>query len=213
MQKQMIDSVILELMASRICHDLISPVGAVNNGVEFLQEDMGADAADAIGLIAMSAQSAGARLQIFRLAYGLGGRDSSIKPEDAHKAFDAYIKVEDKVTQTWDPLSTFAAYDRPEGFTKMLVCALLLAHEAMPKGGTLSVGYDSGTTTVTGSGPDAAFRPQVHEALDLSITIDAIDPRLVHPYICGVMAAQYGFSLRLDTPAEGRISVAFSHKG
>ena len=84
-----ISAAVLELLASRICHDLISPVGAVNNGVEFLEE-MGADAgAEAIQLIAHSARQASVRLQAFRICYGTGGRDSNIKPEDIKKAFEA----------------------------------------------------------------------------------------------------------------------------
>ncbi len=74
----------LEVLASRVCHDLISPVGAVHN-VEFLQETGIEGGADAIALIAHSAQQAAAKLQIFRLAYGAGGRDPNIKPEDVEK--------------------------------------------------------------------------------------------------------------------------------
>lgn len=210
MEKQNIDAAVLELMASRICHDLISPVGAVNNGVEFLQEDMGTDPDEAIALIAMSAQSAAARLQVFRLAYGTGGRDSATKPEDIHKIFESLLTIEEKVKQNWDPLNTFTGYDRPEGFAKILLCGLLLAHEALPKGGSIAVTYESGTITITGTGPDAQIRPQVEQALKRQIDVSAIDPRLVHPYICGIMAAQYNFSFALAEQAEGRISLRIS---
>lgn len=205
MTNQTVDAAVLELMASRICHDLISPVGAVNNGVEFLQEDMGTDPGEAIALIAMSAQNAGARLQVFRLAYGTGGRDSTIKPEDVHKIFENLLIIEEKVKQDWDPLATFTGYDRPEGFSKILLCTLLLTHEALPKGGTIAVSHDGGVTTVTGTGPDAHIRPQVEQALKRDLDVSVIDPRLVHPYISGVMAAQYGFALTVAEQAEGRI--------
>lgn len=208
MEKQNIDSTVLELMASRICHDLISPVGAVNNGVEFLQEDMGSgDTSDAISLIAMSAQSAGARLQVFRLAYGTGGRDSTVKPADVHKIFEELLVCEDKVKQDWDPATLFADYDRPEGFCKMLLCGLMLAQEALPKGGMLRVAFDGGNvTTITGEGPDANIRPQVDTALSRKLDVSVIDPRLVHPYVIGILAAQYGFSVTAGQQAEGRIS-------
>lgn len=205
MTNQTVDAAVLELMASRICHDLISPVGAVNNGVEFLQEDMGGDPDEAIALIAMSAQNAGARLQVFRLAYGTGGRDSTIKPEDVHKVFENLLVIEEKVKQDWDPLTTFTGYDRPEGFSKILICGLLLTHEALPKGGVITVSHEGGVTTITGTGPDANIRPQVEQALKRRIDVSAIDPRLVHPYVCGVMAAQYGFSLTIAEQGEGRV--------
>ena len=209
MEKKMIDSTILELMASRICHDLISPVGAVNNGVEFLQEDMGSgDAGDAIGLISMSAESAAARLQVFRLAYGTGGRDATIKPADVHKVFGDLLATENKVTQDWDGHAVFADYDRPEGFSKLLICGLMLAQEALPKGGVIRVTHDasSAVTTVTAEGNDAMIRPQVDAALNLKLAPSVIDPRLVHPYVIGVLAAQYGHSVTIAAQDEGRIA-------
>lgn len=210
MENQTIDSTALELLASRICHDLISPVGAVNNGVEFLQEDMGGDVSDAVELIAMSAQSAAARLQVFRLAYGTGGRDATIKPEDIHKTFGGFLLAEEKVKQEWDPYTVFTGYERPEGFCKVLICALMLAHEALPKGGTIAVTHAGGTTTVTGSGPDAALRPQVPQALSRKLDVSVIDPRLVHPYVCGLMAAQYGFALGIAESGPGQVCFTIS---
>jgi histidine phosphotransferase ChpT len=88
MSAKPIDVAMLEVLASKICHDLISPIGAVNNGVELI-EDMGPDAGpEATALIAFSAQQASAKLQAFRMAYGIGGADSNIKPEDVHKAIE-----------------------------------------------------------------------------------------------------------------------------
>lgn len=209
MEKQTIDSTILEILASRICHDLISPVGAVNNGVEFLQEDMeSGDMNDAIGLIAMSAQSAGARLQAFRLAYGTGGRDSTIKPVDVHKVFDEYLLGEGKVKQEWDPDTTFAGYDRPEGFSKMLICGLMLTQEALPKGGIIRVTHDSAmaTTIITGEGPDAAIRAQVDTALARKLDVSVLDPRLVNPYVIGILAAQYAHSVTIHDQKPGQVA-------
>src|SRR5690606_38058321 len=93
---------VIELLASRICHDLVSPVGAINNGVEFM-EDGGPDSMDeALGLISHSASQASAKLMAFRIAYGAGGRDANIKPEDIQKAFSALISADGKISQTWD---------------------------------------------------------------------------------------------------------------
>lgn len=208
MEKQTIDSVILELMASRICHDLISPVGAVNNGVEFLEEDMGGGVPDdAVQLISMSAQMAAARLQVFRLAYGTGGRDPSVKPEDVYKTLEAYVSGEGKVRQDWDPVATFAGVDREEGSSKILLCALLLACETLTKGGTLRVAQVDGTITVTGEGPEVLVRPGVVEALSRTLPVDQVDPRLVHPYICGIMVAQYGYDIQIAASEPGKVSL------
>lgn len=208
MEKQTIDSVILELMASRICHDLISPVGAVNNGVEFLEEDMGGGVPDdAVQLISMSAQMAAARLQVFRLAYGTGGRDSSVKPEDVYKILDAYLAGEGKVKQDWDPVAVFAGVDRAEGSSKILLCGLLLACETLTKGGTLRVALEDGAIIITGEGNEVLIRPGVVEALSRALPVEQVDPRLVHPYICGIMGAQYGYDMQIASPESGRISL------
>ena len=206
MNPQTIDSTILEILASRICHDLISPVGAVNNGVEFLQEDMGGgDTSDAIELIAMSAQSAGARLQAFRLAYGAGGRDTTVKPADVHKTFDALLVAEGKIKQDWNPDALFAGAELEEGFSKLLMCALILAQEALPKGGTVSVTRDGDAALITAKGPDAMVRPLVEKALNRTLDISVVEPRLVHPYVIGILAPQYGYAITIAEASPEKI--------
>jgi histidine phosphotransferase ChpT len=207
MNPQTIDSTILEILASRICHDLISPVGAVNNGVEFLQEDMGAgDMSDAIGLISMSAQSAGARLQAFRLAYGAGGRDTTVKPADVHKVFEELLVSEGKIKQNWNADTLFSGIELVEGFCKLLMCTLILAQEALPKGGIVSVSRDGDVTLVTAEGTDAMLRPMVDKALIRNLDISVVEPRLVHPYVIGILAAQYGFSITATGADAGKIT-------
>lgn len=128
----LLETIVLELLASRICHDLISPVGAVNNGVEFMQE-MGTDAGEeALNLIAHSAAQAAARLQAFRLAYGAGGRDPSVKPEDVHETFGELIGGDGKIKQDWNPHGNLGFAERPVGYCKMLMAGLMLAQECLP---------------------------------------------------------------------------------
>ena len=69
----MIDIRVLELLCSRICHDLISPVTAINNGMELLDDDPGDMLEDIRDLLMNSASEGTGKLQYFRLAYGLGG--------------------------------------------------------------------------------------------------------------------------------------------
>ena len=78
--------IFLEALSSKICHDLISPIGAVNNGLEILEE-LGADAGEeVIELISFSAAQASAKLRAFRMVYGSGGSDNNLKASDAHEA-------------------------------------------------------------------------------------------------------------------------------
>ena len=199
-----IDPAVIEILASRICHDLISPVGAVHNGIEFLEE-MGVEAGgEAIALIAHSAQQASSKLQAFRMVYGAGGRDPNIKPADVKKVFAGMIDADGKIKQDWDP-SIFSGMDLPGGFCKMLMGCLMLATESLPKGGTVRVTkLDGELAKITIEGTDAAARPQVREALAGTLSVEDIDPRMVHPFVLGILAAQYGFVIEIGEHAQGR---------
>ncbi len=201
-----VDATVLELLASRICHDLISPVGAVNNGVEFLQE-MGADAGDeAVDLIAYSAHQASAKLQAFRLAYGAGGRDPNIKPEDVHRTFGELVGKDSRVSQNWDPHAKLSYDEIPLGLCKVLMGTLMLAIEVLPRGGVIRVEPGArDETVVIAEGQDAAPRPNMAAALDRSLPTSELDPRLVHAYALSMIAAQYGFDVALTAPAPGRV--------
>jgi|JI10StandDraft_1071094.scaffolds.fasta_scaffold61629_5 histidine phosphotransferase ChpT len=200
-----ISAAVLELLASRICHDLISPVGAVNNGVEFLEE-MGADtSAEAIQLIAHSARQASVRLQAFRICYGAGGRDSNIKPEDIKKAFEALTEADGKIAQSWDPHANLGFTERPTGYCKILMGAMMLGAECLPKGGIIKVKAGNGEETlITAEGQDAVVRDGVEDSLAQRLDPSTLDPRLVHPYAIGVLADSYGFVLSFAEKEPGR---------
>jgi len=190
------DTDILELMTSKICHDLISPVGAISNGIEILEEMDGEPGEEVTGLLAFSAAQASARLQAFRLAYGAGGADSNLKPEDIHKAFETLVGIDAKITQEWDPYAPIGNETRPAGFCKMLACGLLLALDALPKGGTISVteGPD-GDTLIRAEGANARLKDNTLAALSLTIDSQDLDPKTIHFYTTGLIARKYGFRL------------------
>lgn len=203
------DPAVLEILASRICHDLISPVGAVHNGVEFLQDTDIANGAEAIELIAMSAAMATAKLQAFRLAYGAGGRDTNLKPSDVYKTFGLLVDSEGKVRQSWNPAAPLGFEKIPLGYCKILMGALMMMQECLPKGGAITVapgGPDC--TLITGEGPGAAPRAMVEDALKQNIAVEDMDPRLVHPYVLSVLAAQYGFSVAIEKKGQDSVTLA-----
>lgn len=191
-----IDIHILELLASKICHDLISPIGAINNGLEILEE-LGPDAGpDVTGLIAFSAAQASAKLQAYRMAYGAGGADSHIKPEDVYNAIEAIVAEEKKIVQNWDPHGPLGPDEYPTGFCKMLISALLLAMECLPKGGTISVNAgDNNGTIIRAEGENAGLREGTEEALNLKISSENMEPKFMHAYISGLLASHYNFTI------------------
>ena len=197
---------VIEFLASRLCHDLISPIGAVHNGIEFLQ-DMGAEGVDdAIGLIAHSSSQASARLQLFRLVYGAGVTKTALELSDIHEAMDNYIKGEGKVTQDWNPNDDLTDQTPSSGFCKMLLSGLLLAFESLPKGGRMDVKKaEAGGVFITAIGESAQPRPGMDRGLKGELDLDEMDPRLVHSYVTWLMGNAYGFRISLDSVENGQV--------
>lgn len=205
-----IDSHLLEILASKICHDLISPIGAVNNGIE-LMEEMGPDAGpEAAELISLSAHQASAKLQAFRIAYGVGGADSTIKPEDVFKSIENIISQDKKIKQEWNPSAPLGLKDgeRPKGYCKLLLCSLMLAMECLPKGGTLSIIPGTGIeTAIVAKGENASLRGQTADALALALDAHGLDPKYVHAYMTGLLAKRYGFQVSAKDSGQGFVSI------
>lgn len=196
---------LLEVMASKICHDLISPVGAVSNGVEILSE-MGPDAdADVTNLIAFSAAQAAAKLKALRLAYGQGGADASIKPEDALKAFADFVAGDGRITLSPTPPGvTLGGAVGTTGLAKMLICALLLMAEGLPKGGTITLEptAEAHTIVLKASGDNAGLKDELKSALAGQTPSETLKPKQVHAAITGLLAAHYGFALSLPESSD-----------
>lgn len=204
-----IDTGILELMASKVCHDIISPIGAVNNGIEFLTE-MGDNVdEEVVNLISFSASQASAKLKAYRMAYGAGGADDSIKPEEVHQAIESIVAEEGKVKQDWDPYGELGyGDDRPKAFSKMLVCGLILAMECLPKGGTLKVqAGEENETVIVASGENACIRERTGEALEQKIPREALEPKYVHPFLTGLLGKAYGYSASMHEPEENVVHI------
>jgi histidine phosphotransferase ChpT len=205
---------ILELMASKLCHDIISPVGAVANGVEFLEE-MGADAGeDVTNLISFSAGQASAKLQAFRMGYGAGGADSAIKPEDVHKVFESVIAPDGKVRQHWDPYAPIGPesyqFERPAGLSKAIMNVLLLGIECLPKGGDLTLESDEKSITVTAKGENASMSTEAQDALHQSTPYSGLTPKLTHPYLTGLFGQHYSMAITCKSSENHRVTVQIS---
>lgn len=203
---------VLELIASRICHDLVSPVGAVNNGVELMQE-LGEDAGDeAIKLISDSAQQASIRLKAFRLSYGAAGTDKNIGFKEIREAFSDLLKA-GRVQAEFEPDLGVKFSMPPRGFFKCLLNLLVLAEECNHGEGRITVSAMEGNKgmkiLVTGKNP--GFRDGAELALKGETTPDNLDPRSVHAYVVGRFSAYFGFNLGWAAQPEfGRIEFTLS---
>ena len=188
------------LLCSRVCHDIISPVGAINNGLELLDEG-GADA-DAMGLIRASARNASARLQFARIAFGAAGSAGmQIDTGDAEQVARAYLANE-KPEFMW----TGGRPLLPKNKVKLLLNLILVANAAIPRGGKLSVNLETLETapkfTLTSSGPMLRVPAKFLELHSGHKPEEAIDAHAVQPYYTLLLARESGMTIDIHATPE-----------
>lgn len=193
------------LLCSRVCHDVISPVGAINNGLELLDEG-GADA-DAMDLIRTSALNASVRLKFARLAFGASGSvGASIDTGEAEKAAKDFAAAEKKTEVSWHGPRSIIAKNR----VKLLLNLFLVAYSSIPRGGSLDVTLENPET-------DACFKitakgrmlrvPSKYAELLAGQVDEAIDAHSIQPYYTVLLADECG--MHLDT-VQGEGEIVFS---
>lgn len=208
-----LDPRVLELIASRICHDLVSPVGAISNGVELVQE-MGEEAgAEAMTLIATSAQQAGIRLKCFRLAYGAAGTDKNIGFRDIKEVFSSWLSA-GHVQAEFGPGIDVKFSMPPRGFYKCLLNVLIFAEECCRGDGKIRVTLledGSSGLKITTTGKQIGFRDGAEAAFKGETAPDDLDPRSVHGYITQAFARHFGLTLAHQLqPDFGRLEITLT---
>lgn len=203
-----LDIRIVELLCSRLCHDLVSPIGAINNGVELIEE-MGAEVAeDAMGLIAHSAGQASRRLHLFRMAYGMAGDSGTVRFAQIRETAAAWL-AGSKIGLTWTEGRPEPGGAERSGVAKILLNMVMLAEETLPYGGTIAVdgsgGPESGLLSVTAEGRAARLTPEAEAALAGRSPPDHLTPRTVHAYITGRFAEHAGVRLTTEPVAPERL--------
>ncbi|WP_029008438.1 histidine phosphotransferase family protein [Azospirillum halopraeferens] len=201
-----LDIHVLELLASRVCHDLVSPVGAIHNGLELIEEMEEEPASGFLGesikLIEHSAGQAERRLKLFRLAYGMAGRDQRGFSE-VRAAAGGWVEGS-RTRLDWPPGAVPDALSGHAGIGKVLLNVIVLAEEALTHGGTITVAgegsEEAGRITVTADGRPGALNPQAARALADPGAAADLTPRSVHAYMTGRFAETYGVRLSA-TPA------------
>lgn len=188
------------LLCSRVCHDIISPVGAINNGLELLDEG-GADA-DAMDLIRTSALNASVRLKFARLAFGASGSvGASIDTGEAEKAAKDFALAEKKTEVSWNGPRAIIAKNR----VKLLLNLFLIAYGAIPRGGSIDVHlenpeYDA-TFRLVAKGRMMRVPPKFIELLSSGLE-EAVDAHTIQPYYTVLLAEEAGMELAVTSNEE-----------
>jgi histidine phosphotransferase ChpT len=186
------------LISSRICHDVINPVGAIANGLEMLSEEPDdATREQAMQLIRKSANQASAKLQFARLAFGAAGSvGAEIDLRDAEKVARDFVHGSKHSLQWRGPAVTL-----PKNKVKLLLNLVALGMAALPRGGTISVEIAGSppdvTFDVTAKGDAAKLTDRVRNLLTGGNEV-GLDAHSIQPYYASRVAAASGMRLAVE---------------
>lgn len=192
------------LVGSRICHDLISPIGAISNGVELLSLTDGDTTAE-MRLISDSVASANARIRFFRIAYGAAAADQhigraevlSILTASALGGRFAYVwQVEDEATR---------------GDVRLAFLAIQCLESALPRGGDISIARDGDIWRLTGAGPRVQADPDHWSHLTGPAGANGIGAAQVHFALLGEALRQSGRKPDVDI-SDTQITASFASR-
>ncbi|GJD46511.1 Protein phosphotransferase ChpT [Methylobacterium cerastii] len=192
------------LLCSRVCHDVISPVGAIVNGLEVLEDDQDESMREfALDLIRKSARHASARLQFARIAFGAAGSaGASIDLADAEKVSRGMFSDE-KTQLSWSaPVALF-----PKNKVKLLLNLVMISTGAIPRGGLLDVKVtgdgEAPTLVLVAKGSHARIPPHVEALIAGTPENGVVDAHGILPYYAGLVARAaamtVSFSIEGDT--------------
>lgn len=186
------DDRLAALVGSRLCHDLISPVGAIGNGIELITLEASTQTPE-IDLLRQSVEAAGARLRLFRIAFGNVGEGDVVSREDLTQVL-AGVYGASRLT-----VEVELAGGIGRGAAKVALLMALCLETTMPHGGTLSLADDDGRMVVRGTA--ARWRRDMDALWDL-LDVASDDPRVtpatVHFPLVTLTSRAAGRRLTLD---------------
>lgn len=191
----MIELRVLELLSARLCHELVSPVGAISNGVELLAEEDPDFVRDAIELIGQSARTASRRLQFYRFAYGTSASASGAPPSTGRELAEGLCEGT-KLRCNW----AAEAATLPVDWQRLACNMLVVAGDALPRGGTLIVRpLRAGMSgiEVAAEGETVNVTPELRAAIAPGASAAELTSRTIQGYFAARLASQLGASLTL----------------
>jgi histidine phosphotransferase ChpT len=198
------------LVCSRVCHDVISPVGAIVNGLEVLADEKDDKMREvALDLIRKSAVQASARLQFARLAFGAAGSaGAQIDLGDAAEVAKGAL-ADDRLKLVWNLPRVLL----PKNRVKLLLNLLMIAATAIPRGGTLTVdpvgGEEAMGFRLRAEGTNPRIPAQA-EALLAGNPAETLDAHVIQPYYAGLLARAAGLTVTMAAEGGGIVITAAS---
>src|SRR5438552_1965819 len=193
------------LLCSRLCHDLMSPIGALNNGIELLADETDPGMRDkCLELLADSARASANKLKFFRLAFGAaGGFGEEIDTHEAQVALEGLFGPERRIEFGW----VVSDNKLPKDAVKLLLNLAMLAGDALVRGGRLDVGAERCDSeielAVRAEGPRILLDPALRETLANGGSGGTVEPRAAGAWLAHSLVADAGGSIQLsDLAAE-----------
>lgn len=201
-----VDMAVLELLCSRLCHDIVGPVGAVNNGLELVEEDP-SSLGDIMPLLTTSARQAWKRLDFFRVAFGFGGGRASWSYSELRRLSTGLLE-EGKSKLDWQLDPAQDASEAEGRRSKLVLNLVAIASECLPRGGTVSVALETPPTgwavVVTAAGTGANLHERTALAIQGRVAVEDLDARAAQSYFARVLAEQMGGSIEYEEAPDRR---------
>ncbi|WP_417317143.1 histidine phosphotransferase family protein [Emcibacter sp.] len=200
------------LLCSRLCHDLISPVGAIANGIEILaDEDDEVMREEVLKLLDRSASQTSNRLQFFRLAFGAaGGFGEEVPLDEAEKAARALFAAAN-VEVDWQPQIGVLNKDA----IKLMLNMLLLAGESLIRGGQMTVQIedlgDNVLINITVAGDKVIFQDKISDVLLGNVSDENIEPKTAPAFLARNVAEKIGAGISKTVHNEQSFSLSASY--
>ena len=191
-----------ELIGSRICHDLISPIGAIQNGLELISLTGDADSSPEMELISDSCAHANARIRFFRIAFGSSGSGQSLSVNEAQSVISG-MYAGDRLSADWT-LSEPA----PREEVQLALLALLCMDRALLRGGNVQISRSNGEWHLAATGPQIRVDPAIWKVLRGSVSASDIRPADVQFPLLAVRATDQGRDINWRE-AEETIDIRF----
>jgi histidine phosphotransferase ChpT len=186
------------LLASRLCHDMLSPVGALSNGLELLREEKDPEMRRrCFELLEQSAKASADKLKFFRLAFGAAGGFGDMVPvAEARELITALLGDSGRIELAW----AVAGETLPKAAVKTLLNLAAIGIEALVRGGTLEVGAElrngSSEIVIRAAGPRIAFDETIGRAFDGSLPPAELSSRTAPAAMLHQLAASTGGGLQ-----------------
>jgi len=195
------------LLCSRLCHDLLSPVGALSNGLELLADEKDPEMRQrCFELLEQSARISTDKLKFFRLAYGAaGGFGDAVPVAEPRALIEGLVAGNERLTLEWAVAETTL----PKPAVKVLLNLAAIGVDALIRGGTLSIGAESrdGATeiAVRAAGPRVAFDANIGKALDGSLADDELTSKTAPAHLIRLLAEELGGGVQYALSAEALV--------